>query len=322
MRLIPARAGKTRLPRHPLTQPRAHPRACGENTAASIASPAIGGSSPRVRGKPGRGGLSGALVRLIPARAGKTTHYVLFTQYRWAHPRACGENEGALRDALARRGSSPRVRGKLPRRRGAAAPHRLIPACAGKTPPSPRRSASPGAHPRVCGENSIGEGRSLLDEGSSPRVRGKPIKPSPPPWGRRLIPACAGKTCRRAVSMTAPRAHPRVCGENLSRPRGWGKSPGSSPRVRGKQEGAHSGRVTAGLIPACAGKTSPRARRAVAGRAHPRVCGENSMGRDVRLPSRGSSPRVRGKLDLAPDLPEEPRLIPACAGKTPRTPKP
>ena len=51
-----------------------------------------------------------------------------------------------------------------------------------------------GAHPRVCGENAAFKALDALDEGSSPRVRGKPHVHTPlgPPKG--LIPACAGKT--------------------------------------------------------------------------------------------------------------------------------
>ena len=72
-RLIPARAGKTRrqgLTRHGA---RAHPRACGENGTYSHHAAFMRGSSPRVRGKRNRAGSPIFLVRLIPARAGKTT---------------------------------------------------------------------------------------------------------------------------------------------------------------------------------------------------------------------------------------------------------
>ena len=51
-------------------------------------------------------------------------------------------------------------------------------------------------------------------------------------------------------------------------------------------------------------------------KAHPRVCGENTIFAPETPYTKGSSPRVRGKR-LSPfvaDLNE--RLIPACAGKT------
>ena len=56
-------------------------------------------------------------------------------------------------------------------------------------------------------------------------------------------------------------------------------------------------------------------------RAHPRVCGENPDP-DGRYPRyQGSSPRVRGKPVRGRGSARCPRLIPACAGKTP-TPRP
>ena len=74
----------------------------------------------------------------------------------------------------------------------------------------------------------------------------------------------------------------------------------------------------AGLIPACAGKTTgtqpPEGPRG----AHPRVCGENVQEVSLVAIPAGSSPRVRGKPHprRRVDLPR--RLIPACAGKTAR----
>ncbi len=71
-----------------------------------------------------------------------------------------------------------------------------------------------------------------------------------------LIPACAGKTDHQVASKAATGAHPRVCGENPVR---VGETPslsGSSPRVRGKPTALSFIFHNAGLIPACAGKTS------------------------------------------------------------------
>ena len=56
---------------------------------------------------------------------------------------------------------------------------------------------SPGAHPRVCGENDELAAHGPGWVGSSPRVRGKPGGQGITLIGLRLIPACAGKTrCR------------------------------------------------------------------------------------------------------------------------------
>ena len=72
----------------------------------------------------------------------------------------------------------------------------------------------------------------------------------------RLIPACAGKTRRDMTFRACARAHPRVCGENSPDTVIVPWVVGSSPRVRGKQPTLARDDAMAGLIPACAGKTS------------------------------------------------------------------
>ena len=138
----------------------------------------------------------------------------------------------------------------------------------------------------------------------------------------RLIPARAAKTSWRRRRRPAPRAHPRVCGENRRvnvRARLCG---GSSPRVRGKRDCVRRPAPSRGLIPARAGKT-PGSSRARSGRgAHPRACGENNgMGEGV-VGCFGSSPRVRGKPIEQQFLRARVGLIPARAGKTPSTTSP
>ena len=90
--LIPARAGKTMLTLRSDLEYAAHPRACGENPLRGLGGDLGGGSSPRVRGKPGRWNHADTPVRLIPARAGKTPPDSGIRRGDRAHPRACGEN--------------------------------------------------------------------------------------------------------------------------------------------------------------------------------------------------------------------------------------
>ena len=132
----------------------------------------------------------------------------------------------------------------------------------------------------------------------------------------RLIPACAGKTRESRAAASLSTAHPRVCGENLARIYRQRLRPGSSPRVRGKLGSQCADTPIAGLIPACAGKTTGRYQPSRRGRAHPRVCGENELPPSKLRSTMGSSPRVRGKLSVAAFLIAIAGLIPACAGKT------
>ena len=228
----------------------------------------------------------------------------------------CGENGLSSVYLLHFKGSSPRVRGKRPGIPPAGTAHGLIPACAGKTRSIARLRAPSAAHPRVCGENSWLPSETSTTLGSSPRVRGKPPAQRPQRHQVRLIPACAGKTPARPGTRRAPSAHPRVCGENSTKPDGVYLTWGSSPRVRGKREDLRRQHVRVRLIPACAGKTSSRLRSTRTHGAHPRVCGENLRLRRIALHGVGSSPRVRGK-PAGRVVPTDPRgLIPACAGKT------
>ena len=297
LRLTPACAGKTASPGPTPPQSSAHPRACGENPHAGDREREGPGSSPRIRGKPRRTGVgrphTGLIPAhagkqeddlhelqgqgLIPAHAGKTSAASLALMSAWAHPGACGEN-GLRHDHHAQHeGSSPRVRGKLQELDPGRARRGLIPACAGKT--------TGGGGPRPRG-------------GSSPRVRGKPIGSTGQRSLNGLIPACAGKTDRLHWTTLPRRAHPRVCGENaMLRSRGGGP-PGSSPRVRGKHGPHGLPARRRRLIPARAGKTARRLRRAPTRAAHPRACGENRRRRAGAPTPLGSSPRVRGKRFL------------------------
>ena len=254
-RLIPACAGKT-LAGHTVRDPG-------------------GGSSPRVRGKRWRRPPRCPAARLIPACAGKTRRARRTGAGRRAHPRVCGENARRNLDAQRPAGSSPRVRGKHEIRTATLLTKRLIPACAGKTERSKTRLTQDGAHPRVCGENTMSVFDEARELGSSPRVRGKRVSKGVHGHLDGLIPACAGKTVRHALKLMQHPAHPRVCGENVKSAYEWVKNLGSSPRVRGKLTRVLRHCGAGRLIPACAGKTRPSRRATRPTGAHPRVCGEN-----------------------------------------------
>ena len=182
-------------------------------------------------------------------------------------------------------------------------------------PPAPR----PAAHPRVGGENGTVEVAAWLDDGSSPRGRGKPRRTDVHTVPRRLIPAWAGKTCDRCGWAVPEAAHPRVGGENQEAVLAIRRAAGSSPRGRGKPQVPPLLRDGFRLIPAWAGKTSDGYGHNWTSRAHPRVGGENAeIG--ARTPAAtGSSPRGRGKRGRRREGRNLRGLIPAWAGKTTRT---
>ena len=132
----------------------------------------------------------------------------------------------------------------------------------------------------------------------------------------RLIPAHAGKTDVCFSVSVSVQAHPRSRGENLEDHWEVLEADGSSPLTRGKRASRQTTSEVTGLIPAHAGKTTPRWSNLSSRSAHPRSRGENRGRWRQHVGVDGSSPLTRGKLLLllVGCLPM--RLIPAHAGKT------
>ena len=194
-----------------------------------------GGSSPLTRGKPPAQRTERRQIGLIPAHAGKTPLHREDASLRAAHPRSRGENAAPGKQAIGVAGSSPLTRGKRGWRRKGQHVRGLIPAHAGKTPraqPPPRAAT---AHPRSRGENRVDIFYTTSMPGSSPLTRGKLLRCRRRPFGRRLIPAHAGKTPRRRGHCQHGRAHPRSRGENLVDSLCGVLRAGSSPLTRGKR---------------------------------------------------------------------------------------
>ena len=256
LRLIPARAGKTRRGSDSHSSTRAHPRAGGENLTGLAATPLTLGSSPRGRGKPRTHGAHARADGLIPARAGKTARVIWSVMSCPAHPRAGGENSASALAFSRPHGSSPRGRGKLKGKNVEADVARLIPARAGKTLRGDPHLRDATAHPRAGGENQDENIVNLSKQGSSPRGRGKRCPATAIRRDRRLIPARAGKTGPLCAATSSVAAHPRAGGENMRAVPGIWIDGGSSPRGRGKLWPVGQVISIDRLIPARAGKTN------------------------------------------------------------------
>ena len=192
----------------------------------------------------------------------------------------------------------------------------LIPASAGQTGHASKTRQAGGAHPRECGADYQPRSPSLIRRGSSPRVRGRQTPGLLDLWKTRLIPASAGQTHLPGRVATAPRAHPRECGADCDSHSNGIRRVGSSPRVRGRQGVPIGNEAIAGLIPASAGQTNCPAMWCFNARAHPRECGADPNSELDILSSRGSSPRVRGRLMDQISAKVASGLIPASAGQT------
>ena len=175
------------------------------------------GSSPRMRGTHLVDGLVGLGRGIIPAYAGNTGRWLPDIRSRRDHPRVCGEHQMITSAISSARGSSPRMRGtravssRMPLRDG------IIPAYAGNTHTNNHRSGGAWDHPRVCGEHFYVRTQDGEMRGSSPRMRGTPVRLRNRRPVRGIIPAYAGNTQCARMRSRFDGDHPRVCGEHLWR---------------------------------------------------------------------------------------------------------
>ena len=146
----------------------------------------------------------------------------------------------------------------------------------------------------MCGEHYKHRGSITPNPGSSPRVRGTLELDVELRRVCGIIPACAGNTSMPFAQPPRPRDHPRVCGEHKRLPIAEATVGGSSPRVRGTPEPVSLPVLSTGIIPACAGNTSPHSWTIRPSGDHPRVCGEHVTVTLMLAFAWGSSPRVRG----------------------------
>ena len=135
--------------------------------------------------------------------------------------------------------------------------------------------------------------------------------------GKRITPACAGKTWRQRRRWWQTSDHPRMRGEDRKIIFRHTPKWGSPPHARGRRRQSPQRHGIWGITPACAGKTGGGLIRGSRGTDHPRMRGENGTRPAIRRPARGSPPHARGKqaLFVADDFAV--RITPACAGKTP-----
>ena len=212
-----------------------HPRACGENALNKARNKPAHGSPPRMRGKPLRWNGRKTLRRITPAHAGKTLRPLPGTRRTSDHPRACGENEQKHYESNVNTGSPPRMRGKRSGCRRGVGQRRITPAHAGKTDAIITIVVTNWDHPRACGENKGICWRQFHNNGSPPRMRGKPIRRVHDDIVERITPAHAGKTPAPWSQSCANTDHPRACGENFLSSPLWYSIIGSPPRMRGKR---------------------------------------------------------------------------------------
>ena len=152
--------------------------------------------------------------------------------------------------------------------------------------------------------------------GSPPRMRGKAIAfiQFSSPAG--ITPAYAGKRFGSSNNYGQSRDHPRVCGEKSVGSQVFQGLRGSPPRMRGKDQVRGANMAAMGITPAYAGKSFSPLQSCAAPQDHPRVCGEKVWRTSSGTCSRGSPPRMRGKVLLRILRVSGMGITPAYAGKS------
>ena len=212
------------------------------------------------------------------------------------YPRARGGNIQCPPLLLSSDGLSPRTRGKRSKEGCPELYKRSIPAHAGETPRAYTSRRLQAVYPRARGGNLAAQVAPPMEEGLSPRTRGKPAPP-------------------RSMWSLSP-VYPRARGGNCYSNRTRHPTRGLSPRTRGKLPLHLYAIEAARSIPAHAGETfRPQYPPSVRG-VYPRARGGNNSS-VVRLTSIGGlSPRTRGKLYSPLGCIPTSGSIPAHAGET------
>ena len=135
--------------------------------------------------------------RITPAYAGKSCFGTAAACQARDHPRVCGEKTVLPHNDMNRKGSPPRMRGKVVKRNFPDFPARITPAYAGKSFMLPVFGTFKGDHPRVCGEKLKERKKNGSQLGSPPRMRGKASRTRFNRDQTRITPAYAGKRLKQ-----------------------------------------------------------------------------------------------------------------------------
>ena len=168
----------------------------------------------------------------------------------------------------------------------------------------------------MCGADSCFWSNRQCLVGSSPRVRSRPSQPLTRNLPLGIISACAEQTLVPGATRRSSTDHLRVCGADSSAPSSPPLRMGSSPRVRSRRQRRDERGDRTGIISACAEQTCRTRAASPRDRDHLRVCGADTVGDEIRMPTAGSSPRVRSRRGAALSRSRLCGIISACAEQT------
>ena len=284
----PAHAGRTRSARPRPSSRWAHPRASGGRVQVDQA-----GSRVTVHPRPWRTfGSDGGGSGTIPARARQTPLASSRGSRPLVHPRARGADVELQLVGGALDGTSPRARGRPPRRRLGCGSARYIPARTGGSAAWRSAICTARVHPRARGAQRSTHPRTKSAIGTSPRARGGARRRRGRGSGLRYIPGREARTSfwrRRPVR----RASSLMRGGPLGAPPDPCTSPQVHPRVRGDVLHGRHEVPSVRVVPARAGRMRSLGGDHARG-VPPRVSGADDVGLAGARFSCGTSPRPGG----------------------------
>ena len=315
--ITPARAGKTKAAIRKGAGDEDHPRSCGKDGSCYGFLRRVLGSPPLVRERRDMQPKCCNMMRITPARAGKTACHHPSGTLKRDHPRSCGKDTASNVLNKQKQGSPPLVRERRLSCSIVVIMIGITPARAGKTfrfrfPPYGLRD-----HPRSCGKDIISQDFWKARKGSPPLVRERPGLTQAEITKVRITPARAGKTTLSGYEYAYAQDHPRSCGKDHVLLWVLVLVSGSPPLVRERPLGGFGVRAGARITPARAGKTIPCRPKSWPAQDHPRSCGKDLKDDFQTKCGKGSPPLVRERLALGDVDVVFVGITPARAGKTP-----
>ncbi len=223
-KVLPARAGVSRWPTRSRSSRSGPPRASGGQPPLRLKIHDRPWSSPRERGSAGARTARAREGCVLPARAGVSRSASGTSSAPTGPPRASGGQPAARAAARVPVASSPRERGSAvpspPSTRGG----RVLPARAGVSRPTPRRTPTSSSPPRASGgqPQSPGPLRRILR--SSPRERGSAGDNTTSAGHKEVLPARAGVSRLELHELGGQEGPPRASG---------GQPPGTAQQIAG-----------------------------------------------------------------------------------------
>ena len=150
--------------------------------------------------------------------------------------------------------------------------------------------------------------------GSSPRMWGTDMGPTPPLWRRRFIPTHVGNGISQLGELRTPAVHPHACGERPISGRSGCMYSGSSPRMWGTVLHRCQEPNKLRFIPTHVGNGVAMPCSALTVTVHPHACGERLAILHFNRQANGSSPRMWGTGRRDAFAEDAPRFIPTHVG--------